>query len=173
MAQESFREILAGFLEEESTVSPRETTVKSELPPVFPSEIPFFQWQTTSATNPNAKNAYPRPAPRPAKIAEVPKAKPAEPKWAASALSSTEQRQLRTLVLMGAPELATEISLTTLKRAHRRLAKQMHPDLAKSKGQEDFLALQSIYECLMQTLNDLARGSESASAPGSRHQDAA
>ena len=73
-----------------------------------------------------------------------------------------------------------------LKKAHRRLAKALHPDRImrtlsaneKMKRQEQFLLLQAAYEFLSRSLkekeaSDLTCGNESASESGSQRQDVA
>jgi hypothetical protein len=165
MENQSFRDILAGFLEEKEAIAPLKK-------PSATPETPSFHWENLELNAFKPKAAYPKPE---RKTVPLPKAKPAvqEPKWAVSELNPNDQRQIKKLVQMGATEINGEISLSILKKAHRRLAKKLHPDTGNEKSQEGFLALQSIYECLSERLSDLVAGSESASAPASRRPSAA
>ncbi len=165
MEKQSFREILAGLLEENDP-APKTETAAAYTPEPIP-EMPTFHWENTSATfaKPSARYATPpkakvaaTPAPAPT-ITAAPAAAPVvkEPSWTISELNSTDQRLVNSLVKLGANEVATVISVSLLKKAYRRLAKQLHPDTAlavagKQKSQEDFLALQSIYEELNASL---------------------
>jgi hypothetical protein len=195
MSNQSFRDILAGFLEEKDPISPQETARKTEIQVDFPSETPFFQWSmpgsiteavasdSTQFSSGKAKTAYPRP----------PSAKSAPPKveakpeltWEILKLNNADQRRVKILVQMGANEINGTISESRLKKAYRRLVRSLHPDAIpagataaqKKKSQEDFLALQSIYEELSESLKALSSekvsGNESASAPGSQRPNAA
>lgn len=189
MANESFRDILAGLLDE------NEPEPKTNAAPSYIPETPSFHWENTSATFAKPSARYARTAAKVAEanaqapaIAQAPAPTPepviivAEPKWQFHELNSGDRARVKALVNLGAPEVAQEISQSSLKKAYRRLAKKLHPDVAlaiagKEKSQEDFLALQSIYECLSASLAALtsakASGSESASARASQRRDAA
>lgn len=201
MASESFRDILAGFLEENEAISPRETAEKASFQAQNPSENtqisyenPYFSWEKPAFSNEKAarKAAYGRPAQaaehaKPAvSVMKVETAPPpaaaqyVEPSWTVEQLSATERTQIQGLVQLGARELADgRICLSRVKKAHRRLAKRLHPDMAPATRADAgaFLRLQSIYEGLSKSLakraSDSACGNESASAPESRRQDAA
>lgn len=80
---------------------------------------------------------------------------PSEKVWNIENLSPEIQLQLEFLTRMGA-NFEGKISISLLKKAHRRLARQFHPDTNPSDG-EDFLRLQSIYEELSETLNSLKK----------------
>ena len=177
MENRSFRDILAQFLEEKTEVSPRKSA--SPAP-----ETPLFHWENPELKPRHPKNPYPKAPARPKPMPEV-KAAPPEPKWRISELNAVEQQQIRNLVQMGATEINGEISLSVLKKAHRRLAKRFHPDMQanemkragnlppETSSQGKFLALQSIYEVLSESLSERASGSESASAPASPRPAAA
>lgn len=180
MSNQSFRDILAGFLEEKVPNSPAETTRKVEIHADSPSQTPHFHWSLTdsltdavttdssqfyalkaktaytskpSATSALAKNAPPAPA--------IVEAKP-ELTWDILMLNNADQRRVKILVQMGAIEINGTISESRLKKAYRRLVRRLHPDaiptqataLEKKKSQEDFLALQSIYEELSESLKE-------------------
>jgi|GEM_PF-5527190 len=181
MENQSFRDILAQFLERGNDDQPVEAPISQGK---IPSETPFFIWENQAATTAKPKSTYPKPEMKTKSSPEVKPVLPAEPKWAIFEFSLADQRHIKKLVQMGATEINGEISLSKLKKAHRRLAKQLHPDVARNeKSQEDFLALQSIYESLCESIKALAKkaapssatanGSESASAPKSRRQGAA
>jgi len=172
MDGQSFRDILAQFLEEESEISPRQTVTAEP-------QTPSFHWQNPKPHQ-AAKATYPPPPKR--KMAPPPtpapvKARPPEPKWKIQELSHADQQHIKTLVQLGANEINGEISLSNLKKAHRRLARALHPDTAGPKQKEQFLLLQSIYERLSRSLqaraSESACGNGSASAAESRRQDAA
>lgn len=165
MGDRSFRDILTRFLEEKPAETSREKLS-------FSAETPSFHWQNPKQSHRPKNSPYPassKPVPRPA----------LEPRWKLTDLSPSEQQQVAKLIQLGAAELSMEISLTALKTAHRRLAKRFHPDTAsqKAKSQENFLALQSIYEGLSKSLkkksSESAGGSGSASAPASQRPNAA
>lgn len=181
MAATSFRDILSQFLEEESSNSP----LKNEPPRHKSSENVEFPWGEIlnfprSEASTAKRNGYPPPPERPKRVEMAPPPpppKPAEPSWSVEQLSSTDQLQVRELIKMGARELENGISLSKLKKAHRRLAKQLHPDaLGNDARKADFVRLQSIYDVLnrsLKALSESACGSESASAAGSPHRAAA
>lgn len=179
MAKESFRDILAGFLEENEPISPRETLSEPAFQVEIPFEIPLFSLEKMAR-----KHSYPPPPQRrkpsiPVEKALPEKPKTVEPSWTVEQLSATEQNQVQALVKLGAHELsAGKICLSQLKKAHRRLAKQLHPDaIGAERRKEEFLRLQSIYEGLSRSLlkraSESACGNESASAQASQRQDAA
>lgn len=176
MSNQSFRDILLKFLDEKTPNSPAETTAKVEIHADFPSETPHFHWSMTDAVATEgsqfyvskAKTAYPRPPS--ASSAFHPKAPPAPPKmeakpemtWDFAELNNADQRRVKILVQMGANEINGTISESRLKKAYRRLVRSLHPDAIpagstaaqKKKSQEDFLALQSIYEELSDSLKE-------------------
>ena len=90
--------------------------------------------------------------------------------WDQSTLTGEAARALSTLVRLGATELQGGFTARSLRRAHRRLAKQLHPDLAPGKI-SSFRALRSAY--LILNKFSLWDGSEFASAPGCQRPDAA
>jgi len=176
MSNQSFRDILAGFLEEKTPNSPAETARKLENHADFPSETAYFHWSTTEAVATEstqfyvskAKTAYPRPPSASSALAK--KASLAPPKvevkpeltWEIPELNNADQRRVKILVQMGANEIIGTISESRLKKAYRRLVRSLHPDAIpaeataaqKNKSQEDFLALQSIYEELSESLKE-------------------
>lgn len=182
MENQSFRDILAQFLEENDPIPPLESTQKTETRAASAPETPFFQWENSSVFAGKAKSAYAqtkvnKPEVK-GELTAVTAVKPAaplkpEPKWNVSELNLNDQRRIKILVQMGANEINGEISMTILKKAHRRLAKKLHPDTSNEKSQDKFLALQSIYEDLSESLSAKASDSESASAPASQRRDAA
>jgi hypothetical protein len=182
MDNSSFRDILARFLEEKSEDSPLSNTGQT----FRPEPTPLLQWDSPNLRQ-TPKNGYPPPPAR--KIAPAVREKPAaqpEKVFALSDLPPLDQDAVSTLLHIGAVELKAAISLLRLKKAHRRLAKALHPDRilahlsAKEKNQrrEQFLMLQAAYETLSRGLKTMeasgkASGSGSASESGSPHQDAA
>jgi hypothetical protein len=197
MDNSSFRDILARFLEENPANSPLENT-SDETKRLQPDPIPFFMWES-----PNLKQiprdfsstGYPQQPPR--KIVPPPEAKPARapverPKpvekfFELKQLQPLDQDAVQSLLTLGAIELNGVLSTARLKKAHRRLAKALHPDRiathlsvkGKIQRREQFLMLQAAYETLsraLKALNDASEttsDSESASAAESRRQDAA
>ena len=194
MDNSSFRDILARFLEENSPNSPLES---NETKTFRPEPTPLLQWE-----NPNLKQiprdfrstGYPTPPPRKIlpqieakSVRQADKPKPIEKLFELNQLKPLDQDAVHTLRSLGAIELNGPLSLARLKKAHRRLAKALHPDripahlsnLENSRRREQFLMLQAAYETLSRALKALddasvtTSGSESASAPESRRQDAA
>jgi hypothetical protein len=170
MAGTTFQEILSQFLEEKSPFSREERSQKPEFPSQFTSYEPSFTWETPTAPKKFGYkiNTPPRPAPRESKIengqssegkSSSDRAKimpnPSEKVWNIENLSPEIQLQLEFLTRMGA-NFEGKISISLLKKAHRRLARQFHPDTNQSDG-EDFLRLQSIYEELSENLNSLEK----------------
>jgi hypothetical protein len=156
MAGTTFQEILSQFLEEKSPFSREERSQKPEFPSQFTSYEPCFTWETPTAPKKFGYkiNTPPRPRPRESKVAKI-MPNPSEKVWNIENLSPEIQFQLEFLTRMGA-NFEGKISISLLKKAHRRLARQFHPDTNQSDG-EDFLRLQSIYEELSETLNSLEK----------------
>jgi hypothetical protein len=160
MAGTTFQEILSQFLEEKSPFSREEMSQKPEFHSQFTSYEPSFTWETPTAPKKFGYkiNTPPRQPPRESKI-ETDRAKivptPSEQVWNIEKLSPEIQLQLEFLTRMGA-NFEGKISISLLKKAHRRLARQFHPDTNHSDG-EDFLRLQSIYEELSEALNSLEK----------------
>ena len=180
MSNQSFRDILAGFLEEKTPISAPETARKVENHADFPSETPHFHWSATGsmadavaaessqAYVSKAKTAYARPPSVSSALGK--KAPPVPPQvevqpelaWVLAELNNADQSKVKILVQMGANEINGTISESRLKKAYRRLARSLHPDAIptaasaakKKKSQEDFLALQSIYEQLSESLKE-------------------
>lgn len=121
-----------------------------------------------------------------------------EPRIKTAALKTADRESVRVLVDLGALELKEEISIGLLKKAYRRLAKSLHPDMqtavqgakplegrsaaraARATTQTDhdaFLKLQRAYKALMRALpaylKDLTGDNGSASAPGFQRPNAA
>lgn len=188
----SFREILAEYMEEENQTSAPKAPRASEYIP----STPYFEWSRPVFKSPNAKaypksamkievqsaktagqasslKATPRPATRPAT--------PAEPRIALTSLSTVDRVLVERMIQWGAEELSQGLSLTGLKKAHRRLVKRLHPDFsgqaASDANHELFLSVQSAYETLKRALPEYIKseacGSESASAPRSQRPNAA
>jgi hypothetical protein len=174
MENSSFRDILLRFLEEDNADSPRKTTTQ---PRIQTEPMPLLQWQKPEMATPK-KNAYPRPqpipqAPRPAKPAPAP-----EPILALSVLNAADLVDVNLLIVLGAEELKAGISMKVLKRAHRRLAKALHPDHAGEDTRDLFISAQGAYERLSRALpkykiSESASDSGSASAPDYRRPGAA
>jgi hypothetical protein len=170
MAATTFQEILSQFLEEKTPFPREEMSRKPEFPSQFTSHEPSFTWETPTQPQPK-KSGYKAP-PRSEKASApsgnstspneklaTPRAKtvptPSEQVWNIEKLSPGIQFQLEFLTRMGA-NFEGKISISLLKKAHRRLARQFHPD-ANHSGGEDFLRLQSIYEELSEALNSLEK----------------
>ncbi len=80
---------------------------------------------------------YPAPKPRVNK-------KPVEPMIHPDNLSLEMKTHWQGLIALGALELQENVSLSLVKRAFRRLAKELHPDLSQHyKGPESLLRLQN------------------------------
>lgn len=127
------------------------------------------------AQAPSAKRT---PPPPPAKTAAPSvKTSPPEVKWQISELDPLDQRQIQSLVRMGAKGLSGEVSLSTIKKEYRRLARAYHPDTAPTEEGDRFRELQTIYEKLTRSLkkrlSESACDNGSASAQGSQRQDVA
>lgn len=185
----SFRDILAQFLEGNEPDSP----LKPEDTKRFqPEPMPLLEWKSGDFSL-GKKNGYPPP---PSRKRSPPRTeKPARPPvseifFTREQLPTLAKDAVTTLLALGAVELSADISSARLKKAHRRLAKALHPDLIleslsdheKRRRREQFLLLQGAYETLADILksltprdplSDSACDSESASAPGSRRRDAA
>jgi curved DNA-binding protein CbpA len=199
MKHESFREVLASFLDPDPQENPQENrdntsrTTRIDLPSQAVHEGPFIGFNLRGATEiprPQAarrKSAYPmakrQTTPRPQS-----KKKP-EPLFPLEKLSTAERIYLEEMLKLGAEEDFTNgISMDRLKAVHRKLAKRLHPDLFKGDTNQ-FRRLQSAYEELRQALgrlesaalkqagngavNDSAGDSEFASAPAYQRRDAA
>ncbi len=165
MKATTFQQILSQFLEEESPASRGESAKKAEFKPQFTSHEPEFIWfqaQVKAAK----KSGYAPPPPREkVKIAVAAPAQvvppPEEPSFLIDKLAPDIQLQIAILTRMGA-NFPMKISSSLLKKAHRRLAKQLHPDSqgqdlpadVRAKRGEDFLRLQSIYESLLKSLRE-------------------
>jgi hypothetical protein len=191
MENTSFRDILERFLREktvdESDNSPRETQFSASQQPTFPEANPLFDWRPPYLTQ--KANAYPRPSAPTAKRPTPPPARAPEPKEReliipVECLAIENQLRAQALLRLGATEIADGLSLSRLKKAHRRLAKTLHPDRfdaalnekEKARRNSQFLLLQEAYEVLSRCLvklSALAGGNESASAEDLRRRDAA
>lgn len=164
MAATTFQQILSQFLEEETPFPRGKSAEKPELKREFTSYEPDFTWIPT--LKPAAKkSAYKKSAPRVSEEKSAPtEAKivptPSEPAWEIGKLPPEAQLNVTILTRMGA-NFEGKISISLLKKAHRKLAKQLHPDFAKGSG-EKFLELQSIYEELMETLTKLSSPAKAA-----------
>jgi hypothetical protein len=170
MAGTTFQEILSQFLEEKSPFPREEMSRKPEFHSQFTSYEPSFTWETPTAPK---KFGYkistpPHQAPRESKTENGQSSEEKSPTdrakivptsseqvWNIEKLSPETQLQIEFLTRMGA-NFEGKISISLLKKAHRRLARQFHPDTNQSNG-EDFLRLQSIYEELSETLNSLEK----------------
>lgn len=166
MAATTFQEILSQFLEEKTPFSQEDSPAKPEFHSQFTSYEPSFTWEIPSQAT--AKKSGYKVPPRSEKTAapsekpessnenlNVGRAKivpiPSETVWNIEKLSPENQLRLEFLTRMGA-NFEGKISISLLKRAHRRLARQFHPDTNKEGG-ETFLRLQSIYEELLEALS--------------------
>ena len=213
MNKASFRDILAEFLDESDTNTPSETSTMGTGKSVSPEPTPLLYWVNPDLRS-KKKNGYPPPPNRkfsvvqadesqgatnpttPPKAATAPMIaappktavppKPAEKVYALKELADLDQDAVETLLRLGAVELKLEISMSRVKKAHRRLAKALHPDRImrtlsaneKMKRQEQFLMLQAAYEFLSRSLrakeaSGSTSGNGSASESDSPHQDAA
>ena len=133
-----------------------------------------FYWQAPSPLK--AKSTYTlqktaKPTPKPIPLAS-------EPRIALEKLASEEKEAAQLMIRLGAHELSEGLSNTILKKAYRRLAKRLHPDMGTSVPMGSFIELQRAYEKLKRALTALrssgsACGNESASEPGCPRQDAA
>lgn len=160
--EKTFRAILSEFLEE-----------KSVSEPVFPSETApelAFLWQSPLAKS-APKSAYASAARQAAasfvKTDVEAEARPAQPEpppeklIPAACLSAADREMTQILIQLGAEELKDGLSERRLKKAHRRLAKRLHPDALPSnaapsqrdRSQQMFLKLQSAYERLKRSLS--------------------
>lgn len=170
MAATTFQEILSQFLEEKTPFSREDSPEKPEFHSQFTSYEPAFTWESPSQVTPK-KSGYKVP-PRSEKSSfasekphssnenlKVSRAKivptPSEKVWNIANLSLENQLRLEFLTRLGA-NFEGKISISLLKKAHRRLARQLHPDTNPSGG-EDFLRLQSIYEELSEVLTTLSK----------------
>ena len=167
MAATTFQEILSQFLEEKPPFSREEMSQKPEFPSQFTSYEPSFTWETPTSPKKfgykinkskieNEQSSEGKSPTQPAKIMPT----PSEQVWNIGKLSPEIQLQLEFLTRMGA-NFEGKISISLLKKAHRRLARQFHPDTNQSGG-EDFLRLQSIYEGLSEALNSLEKSKAAA-----------
>ena len=170
MAATTFQEILSQFLEENSPFSRGEVTQKPEFQPQFTSYEPTFMWESPSTIH-SKKSGY--KVPPPSEKSSTPSGNPesqsenrsedrakivptpSEKVWNIGNLPAEIQLQLEFLTRLGA-NFEGKISFSLLKKAHRRLARQYHPD-QNAKGGEDFLRLQSIYEELSEALSSLEK----------------
>ena len=174
MENRSFRDILHKFLEEDAELtsedSSRETYFSAEFAPFFDWKAPEFRAKP--------RHGYATPPSR--KVSPPTEEKPARPVESERILSLNElkgadQLHARAFIHLGAEELAKGISLSRVKKAHRRLAKRLHPDAGGKR--ELFQLLQSAYEALSRSLpsyiNASACENGSASAGASQRRDAA
>jgi hypothetical protein len=164
VTDKSFRDILAEFLDEATTSSaPNETQTSRPQAPVY--EFPFT-WQAPKTTAASvAKSAYPAPAPRPVKAKALPKP---EFVLALAELSSADRANVECLIRLGATELSAGVSTARLKKAYRRLAKKLHPDVSPGTALQ-FMELKKA----VAALNASGCGSESASGSKTPHPNAA
>lgn len=172
MKDASFRDILREFLEENEPESRSET-------PVIPSEPAFeFHWQAPSSLFRPQSTYVKTPTPESKPIIPLKVERP-EPTYPVTKLSPAARQALSTLAELGADEFKSceTISEKSVKKAHRRLAKRLHPDLSGTDAparRNEFLRLQSAYEVLERWLiSEKACDSESASAEASQHRAAA
>jgi hypothetical protein len=157
--EKSFRDILSGLLEEEAPARPSQ-----ELPHQagFSSETSFF-WQgprpefaprgvykTANSLRENIVmmvKPEPPPAPQPAPESVI----------SLSQLNETDRNLTQTLIRLGATELSEGLSERRLKKAFRRLAKRLHPDMNKAdQSSRGFMELHEAYEKLSSSLNRYA-----------------
>lgn len=189
MENSSFRDILSQFLEEKSEKSPSQPLPFEPSKEFFAYNEPLLAWQSPDLKQARKGGYPPTPArknpPREAKIAA--KTTVIENIFELTELRSIDQALVGTMIHLGAFDLKNGISLLRVKKAHRRLAKRLHPDRLengltnreKEQRQEMFLTLQTAYEALSRSLptykkaNESASGSESASAAASQRPNAA
>ncbi|MGE3683693.1 MAG: hypothetical protein AB7G93_18370 [Bdellovibrionales bacterium] len=195
--ERSFRAILNEFLEEKSdpeTLSSAKPAAEPSrsAPPIREAYL-HFHWhaperhKAKKAVGPLEHHGYPKAKPPPSPLKRVPACpKREEPLIPLRQLRDAHRRLVQGLIALGAGELVNGISATRLKKAHRRLARQLHPDAQhpdtsqkeKERSRALFMNLQSTYEALAKalpgyTLNASACDNESASAPDCPRRDAA
>lgn len=162
MKDPSFRDILAQFLEGNDPDSP----LKPEETKRFqPEPMPLLEWKSGDFQL-GKKNGYPPPPSRkPCPRREEKPARPVVPEifFTREQLPALAKDAVATLLALGAVELSGDVSVARLKKAHRRLAKALHPDLIleslseieKRRRREQFLLLQGAYEALTDILKSL------------------
>lgn len=175
MEKSSFRDILLSHLRDEATSQDRFEPAQGSVDPEW-----SFTWSPANPHRVARPSAYPRPTPviAIARKAKAVPSRPQSPKIPVARLSETERRAVETLVRLGAIELNGGLNLEMLKKAHRRLAKRLHPDAGAHAPAGAFLELQRAYETLRRALpkymtSETACDSESASARASQRPAAA
>ena len=178
MKAPSFHDILTELLEEEAP-TPSPHTI--EMPLSF-EPTPLLQWSRPPLKSVNGKG-YPkteRPVEKPKPEVKVTPDPPPEIVISLSHLSAAHRVLAERMIQWGGSELAEGLCFSSLKKAHRRLVKRLHPDLGAARAQanhELFLQVQAAYETLRKALpryiSGSAGGSESASAEESRRPNAA
>ena len=168
--QTSFQAILAQFLEEESEAKAQPKAapyVTTKATPLSATAGDAPLWDIPRPKAIFRRGLYPVSA-----TPSRPKKLKSEPLVAFNRLSQDHQKLVLTLTGLGATELSQGISLNTLKRAYRHLAKQLHPDMATGSAQR-FLELRKAYEGLRQALPSYAACSGCASESETPHPAAA
>lgn len=159
MQSPSFRQILSRFLEENA---PETETSAPPANPAFTAKTHDFIWTAPAFQNvkPIPKHAYTPPAQeaKPAPKIDSPKPpqpKKPEPRFQIGSLPRPLIEAIAQFAQLGASELGkSEICLSQVKKAHRRLIKRLHPDAVgcNSPTTEQFMKVQRIYECLCKGL---------------------
>ncbi|MBX3021856.1 MAG: J domain-containing protein [Bdellovibrionales bacterium] len=151
--EKTFRDILSEFLEEETPVEPVQQLFS-------PRETSFF-WQGPRPTTHATKGSYPSPAriTTPLAAPVEPQAAPVEHLIPLADLAESDRKQAQVLLALGASELNDGVSEKRLKKAHRRLAKRLHPDMQQKESapirerhKNLFMNLQTAYESLLEAL---------------------
>ncbi len=192
MEKGEFHSLLRQMLAEKITPQgqKRPTEGNSEVHDHLAANLNFY-WQAPETLNFSGRGLqkYPRTQ-RPTRpkqkvnnstLTEVHKLKPMNKESQCISLSRLEPREnsaAQTLLRLGASELKDGVSLFLLKKAHRRLAKQLHPDAGTKSLADQFIELQGAYEILRRALpkymsSDSVYGNGSASEPASQRPDAA
>jgi hypothetical protein len=150
----------ADILREKMTDSPLETSEKQT--DFAPEKSSFTTENLLHLLNldlPNKRSGYIKTA-RPKKTSTLKAPRPPEQRWPISTLSVAAQLALTPLDLDG----AKDISVSQVKRAYRRLARRLHPDLNPHAATQAFTGIKDAQDIILSELHQFAAAATKTAA---------